>query len=138
MVDCGAIEHVITDKIKFINFEPENHFVNLADEGRVNNSAEKRLRPAFIYAIAKDICKRILKNALYIPLFKVFVISTNNKIWGSMRPQLLNYIFSTSDYKKMVHDTEQTFVLYEKYCFCQKCHLRLTYFAWNLIESKLA
>ena len=40
-VDCGATKHVITDKSKFINFdqnfEPGNHFVELADGSQVNS-----------------------------------------------------------------------------------------------------
>ena len=44
-VDCGATEHVITDKSKFINFdqnfEPGNHFVKLADGSQANNTVLK-------------------------------------------------------------------------------------------------
>ena len=45
LVNCRATNHVITDKSKFINFdqnfEPGNHFVELVDSIRANNSAEK-------------------------------------------------------------------------------------------------
>ena len=48
LVDCGATEHVITDKSKSINFEqnfePGNHFVELADRSQVNNIELKYLR----------------------------------------------------------------------------------------------
>ena len=54
-VDCGATNHVIIDKSKFINFnqnfEPENR---------------KGVTPALIYAIAKDTCGCIFKKMLYI------------------------------------------------------------------------
>ena len=55
MVDFCATEHVITDKSKFINFDPGNHFVELADGDLVNNIMLKRGN-AFIYTIAKDTC----------------------------------------------------------------------------------
>ena len=46
LVDCGATNHVITDKSKFIhfeqNFEPRNHFVELADGSQANNIIVKR------------------------------------------------------------------------------------------------
>ena len=46
LVDYSATEHVITDKSKFINFdqnfEPGNHFVELADGIRMNNIVLKR------------------------------------------------------------------------------------------------
>ena len=46
LVNCRATEYVITDKSKFINFdqnfEPGNHFVELADENRANNIVLKR------------------------------------------------------------------------------------------------
>ena len=45
-VNCRATNHVITDKLKFINFdqnfEPGNHFIELADGSQANHSAEKR------------------------------------------------------------------------------------------------
>ena len=37
LVDCRATNHVITDKSKFINFEPGNHFVELPDGSQANN-----------------------------------------------------------------------------------------------------
>ena len=41
LVNCGATEHVRTDKPKFINFdqyfEPGNHFVESADRSLANN-----------------------------------------------------------------------------------------------------
>ena len=46
LVNCGATNHVITNKSKYFKFWPRfwtrNHFVELTDESRANNSAEKR------------------------------------------------------------------------------------------------
>ena len=47
------MEHVMNDKSKFINFEPGNHFVKLADWSQANNIVLKRGN-ACIYTIAKD------------------------------------------------------------------------------------
>ena len=48
LINCGATNHVITDKLKFINFdqnfEPGNHFVGLADRSLANNIVLKRWR----------------------------------------------------------------------------------------------
>ena len=46
MVDSRTTEHVINDKSKFINFDPNfvsgNHFVELANDSQVNNIVLKR------------------------------------------------------------------------------------------------
>ena len=52
LVDCSATEHVIINKSKFINFdqnfEPGQHFVELADGSQANNIVLKR-DCAYIY-----------------------------------------------------------------------------------------
>ena len=71
MVNCNAINHVITDKSKFINFdqnfESGNHFVELADGSRANNIVQKRDN-AYIYLCNSKghVCRCILQNASYI------------------------------------------------------------------------
>ena len=72
LVNCGVIGHVITDKSKFINFdqnfEPGNHFVELADGSQANNS------DTCIYLCHSKgyVCRFILKNALYIYIYITF------------------------------------------------------------------
>ena len=69
MVDYRATEHVVIDKSKFINFdqnfEPGNHFVELADGSWENNIMLKK-ENAHIYLHISNghICRCILKNAL--------------------------------------------------------------------------
>ena len=48
LVDCWATNHVISDKLKFINFEPRNHFVELTDGSRAN-SIELKKGDTYIY-----------------------------------------------------------------------------------------
>ena len=80
MVDCGATEHVINDKTKFINFDqnfdPQSHFIELVDGSRINNLVLKRGDACIhLQDINGHICKCILKNALYIPTFKQNIFS---------------------------------------------------------------
>ncbi|KAJ8043248.1 hypothetical protein HOLleu_10252 [Holothuria leucospilota] len=43
LVDCGATTHIINDESKFVKFDdsfnPENHFIELADGSRTNSVA---------------------------------------------------------------------------------------------------
>ena len=67
LVVCGATDYVITDKLKFINFdqifEPGNHFVELADGSRANNIVRG---DACIYLCNSKghMCRYVFKNAL--------------------------------------------------------------------------
>ncbi|XP_063857145.1 uncharacterized protein LOC135098678 [Scylla paramamosain] len=46
MVDCGATTHIINDDSKFVcfdkQFDPERHFIELADGSRTNNLVKKK------------------------------------------------------------------------------------------------
>ena len=80
LVDCGAINLVITDKSKFINsdqnFKPGNHFVKLADGNWANNIMLKRGGICIYLCNSKGhMCRCILKNALYVPTFKQNIFS---------------------------------------------------------------
>ena len=74
LVDCGATEHFINNKSKFIKFdqniEPGNNFVELGDGSRANNIVLK-IGNACIYlrSSKEQMCRWILKNASYIPTF---------------------------------------------------------------------
>ena len=80
LVDCRATEHVITNKSKFINFyqnfEPGNHFVELADGSRANNIVLKSGNACiYLHNSKGHMCRCNLKNALYIPTFKQNIFS---------------------------------------------------------------
>lgn len=80
LVDCGATTHIVNDKSKFINldenFNPEVHFIELADGTRRNNIALNRGDAKVL------LCDRAgnqhnvtLQNALYIPSFSQDIFS---------------------------------------------------------------
>lgn len=80
LVDCGATSHIITDETKFVSidesFQPEKHFIELADGKRFNNLALKR---GDVMLSLIDLYKRRVKAtskiALYIPLFPQNIFS---------------------------------------------------------------
>ena len=80
LVGCGATEYVINDKSKFINFEPDNHFLKLANKSQVNNIVLKIGNTCIYSRNSKGrICRWISKNALYIPTFKQNIFSVQAK-----------------------------------------------------------
>lgn len=85
LVDTGATNHVITDETKFINFdpnfEPDSHFIELADGTRANNLVLKRGDACIYLRDTKgNICKCLLKRALYIPKFKQNIFSVQSAV----------------------------------------------------------
>ena len=130
LVDCGATKHVITDKSKIINcdqnFEPGNHFVELADGSWVNNIVLKRGN-ACIYLRNSNghIYRCILKNALYIPHFKqnMFSIQAATKKWCEYKFWAWQLPFNLPWWSTFQYNTVRMSILSEKYRFCQKCHL---------------
>lgn len=87
MVDTGATSHIITDLKKFKQFDdkfqPEKHYIELADETKASGVAQRR-GDAEVHLIdsAGHKVKTILKNALYIPsypqnIFSVKAATTN-------------------------------------------------------------
>ena len=80
LVDCGATAHIINDESKFIHidetFDPEDHFIELADGTRCNNVAKKK-GTAVIYIQDEDgkLCKSSLNNTLFIPSYPQNIFS---------------------------------------------------------------
>ncbi len=73
MVDCGASSHIVTeDKLKNCDesFNPETHYIELADGSKVNNVAKKRgdAEVTLIDEKGQPI-KTVMKQALYIPSY---------------------------------------------------------------------
>ncbi|PIK39827.1 hypothetical protein BSL78_23335 [Apostichopus japonicus] len=80
LVDCGATTHIINDESKFVrfedNFNPSDHYIELADGSRNNNVAIKRgdAQISLVDSTGKT-QTGILENALYVPSFKQNIFS---------------------------------------------------------------
>ena len=80
LVDCGATAHIINDDSKFIfideNFNPEEHYIELADGRKCNNVAKKR-GTATVDIRDEDgkWRKAKLENALYVPSYPQNIFS---------------------------------------------------------------
>ena len=75
LVDCGATSHIIRDSSKFIEFDsdfnPSNHYIELADGSRTNGVAHGRgIAKVLLYDVNGIPQKVILSNALYVPSYK--------------------------------------------------------------------
>ena len=80
LVDCGATAHIVNDDSKFIyideKYNPEEHFIELADGKRCNNVAKKR--GTVIVEIRDEngeMRKASLENALYVPSYPQNIFS---------------------------------------------------------------
>ena len=83
LVDCGATAHIINEERYFISFDesyqPENHFIELADGSRSNNVAKKRGTAVVSIQDENGTARTAeLKNALYIPSYpqKIFSVQS--------------------------------------------------------------
>ena len=80
LVDCGATTHIVNDKNKFTsfdeNFNPEVHFIELADGTRRNNIALSRGDANILLHDKQGNQHNVtLKNALYVPSFNQDIFS---------------------------------------------------------------
>ena len=80
LVDCGATTHIVHDVSKFIRFDaefnPEHHYIELADGSRSNNVALKRGDASVdLCDVAGNVQKALLQNALYVPSYKQDIFS---------------------------------------------------------------
>ena len=69
LVDCGATTHIVNKDDNFIyidpSFNPEEHFVELADGTRSNNVAKKRGTVSIVLRSADgSTAKATIENAL--------------------------------------------------------------------------
>lgn len=80
LVDCGATAHVVKDLSKFVQFDehfnPEKHFIELADGTKTNNVAVKKGDANIVLNTSegKPITAE-LKNALYVPSYPQNIFS---------------------------------------------------------------
>ena len=80
LLDCGATTHIVNDKNKFTsfdeNFNPEVHFIELADGTRQNNIALSRDNANILLHDKQGNQHNVtLKNALYVPSFNQDIFS---------------------------------------------------------------
>ncbi|CAB3992128.1 Retrovirus-related Pol poly from transposon TNT 1-94 [Paramuricea clavata] len=80
LVDCGATTHIVNDKSKFTSFDesfnPEVHFIELADGTRYNNIALKRGDANVLLEDKLGNQHSVtLQNALYVPSFSQDIFS---------------------------------------------------------------
>ena len=80
LVNCGATCHIINDKNHFIchdkEFDPEKHFIELADGRHSNKLATTRGTAKFTVLDSNGISRNVtLKNALLVPTFRTSLFS---------------------------------------------------------------
>ena len=80
LVDCGATTHIVHDISKFTRFDeqfnPEHHYIELADGSRSSNVALKRGDANVELCDGHgNVQTALLKNALYVPSYKQDIFS---------------------------------------------------------------
>ena len=80
LVDSGATSHIVCNKAAFISFDkdydPADHYVELADGTRTNGMIKGRGRATFKVFDTKGIVRKITVNkALYIPSYSINIFS---------------------------------------------------------------
>ena len=82
LVDCGATTHIVNDLAQFIcfdkNFNPDEHYIELADGSRSNNIALKKGMAKVTLQGTNGKAYNIgLENCLYIPSYKQNIFSVH-------------------------------------------------------------
>ena len=85
LVDCGATTHIVHDVSKFTKFDPQfnpdKHFIELADGNRSNKVALKRGDAEVeISDVSGNVHKALLKDALYVPSYKQDIFSVHSAV----------------------------------------------------------
>ena len=80
LVDCGATTYIVHELDKFIRFDkhfnPQNHYIELADGSRSNNVALKKGDACVqLSDVDGNVHKAILTNALYVPSYRQSIFS---------------------------------------------------------------
>lgn len=104
LVDSGATSHIISDQSKFVNldknFDPEKHFIELADGSRKNNIVSAKGDARIMINDSKGVLRKIiLKDALCIPSYKQNILSVQSvtKYGGKVNFQKGSAKLMTSD-----------------------------------------
>ena len=85
LVDCGATTHIVNDQSKFFkfddNFNPSQHFIELADGSKTNNLAMKR-GDACVNMVDDNghVHECVLQDALFVPSFSQSIFSVQSAV----------------------------------------------------------
>lgn len=102
LVDCGATSHIINDKSKFVkfddNFNPDKHFIELANGARSNKMAQNRGVASVKFKDSNGkLVDVALINALYVPTFPQNIFSvqaaTERGACVSFQPESAELVF---------------------------------------------
>ena len=80
LVDCDATTHIINDESKLVSFEknfnPDDHYIELADGLRTNNVVMKKgTTKLYLLGTEGNMHGIYLQNALYAPSYKQNIFS---------------------------------------------------------------
>ena len=84
LVDTGATSHIINDSSKFVsfdnNFNPNSHFIELADGSKANVVLGKGNVMVKLFDIKGNVQDVMLSDALYIPSYSQNIFSVSAEI----------------------------------------------------------
>ena len=79
LLDTGATSHIINDKSRFVDFDPQfnsrDHFIELADGSKANVVLGKGNAKVKLYDVNGNLQDVMLNNALYIPSYNQNIFS---------------------------------------------------------------
>ena len=84
LVDTGATSHIVNDSSKFINFDdnfdPNIHFMELADGSKSNVVVGKGNAKVKLYDVKGNLHDVMLYNVLYIPSYNQNIFSVSAEV----------------------------------------------------------
>ena len=116
LIDTGATSHIITDRSMFLNFDeqfdPSNHFIELADGSKANVVVGRGNAKVKLYDINGSAQDVMLNNALYIPSYKQNILSVPAAVNGGASINLDQQVSQYKDANGKLFDIEQRGRLY--------------------------
>ena len=116
LIDTGATSHIITDRSMFLNFDeqfdPSNHFIELADGSKANVVVGRGNAKVKLYDINGSAQDVMLNNALYIPSYKQNILSVPAAVNGGASINLDQQVSQYKDANGKLFDIEQKGRLY--------------------------
>ena len=137
LVDTGATSHIINDSSKFAsfdnNFDPNSHFIELADGSKANVVLGKGNALVKLFDVNGNVQNVMLRDALYIPTYNqnIFSVSAGMDHGGSINigKQVSNY--TTQDGK--VFDIKEKGRLYYLNGISSSCNNATSIIEWHRI-----